>query len=146
MTWLLSDSEFEQASAALDRGEITRQLHAFLGRLVHVVAATRTLPPSLSTTGRWDPEGVEETVAGWWEERLLTGTLRSAFDRCASPRALSRYLETSLRNWLIDRTARIRDPGLLRRRRGTRLRHLVVGIEHLGGRAALQALGCLVED
>jgi RNA polymerase sigma factor (sigma-70 family) len=79
------------------------------------VAATRTLPPSLSTTGRWDPDDVEETVAGWWEERLLTGTLRRAFDRCASPRALSRFLETSLRNWLVDRARRSREPRLLAR-------------------------------
>lgn len=115
MTWLLSDSEFDKAREALDRGEITRALYAFVARLVHVVAATRTLPPSLSTTGRWDAEGVEETVAGWWEERLLTGTLRSAFDRCASPRILSRFLETSLRNWLIDRMRRSREPRLLAR-------------------------------
>lgn len=115
MTWLLSDGEFDEAREALDRGEITRELYAFVARLVHVAAATRTLPPSLSTTGRWDAEGVEETVAGWWEERLLTGTLRSAFDRCVSPRMLSRFLETSLRNWLIDRMRRSREPRLLAR-------------------------------
>lgn len=115
MTWLLSDSEFDEAREALERGEITRPLYAFVARLVHVVAATRTLPPSLSTTGRWDAEGVEETAAGWWEERLLKGTLRSAFDHCASPRVLSRFLETSLRNWLIDRMRRKREPRLLAR-------------------------------
>ena len=115
MTWLLTDSEFTQAKDALDGGEITAPLYAFVARLVHVVAATRTLPPSLSTTGRWDAEGEEETVAGWWEGRLLTSTLRQAFDQCASPRALSRFLETSLRNWLIDRARRNGQPRLLAR-------------------------------
>jgi DNA-directed RNA polymerase specialized sigma24 family protein len=115
MTWLLSDSEFDGAREALDRGEITRELYAFVARFVRVVAATRTLPPSLSMTGRWDADGLEETIAGWWEERLLTGTLRSAFDRCMSPRILSRFLETSLRNWLIDRMRRSGEPRLLAR-------------------------------
>ncbi len=115
MSWLLTDTEFGDAEQALQEGEITSPLHAFISRLVQVVAATRSLPPSLSTTGGWDAEGVEETVAGWWEERLLTGTLRHAFDRCASPRALSRFLEASLRNWLVDRARRSRQPRLLAR-------------------------------
>ena len=115
MSWLLTDAEFAHADRALQRGDITPQLHAFIMRLVRVVAATRSLPPSLSTTGGWDAEGVEETVAGWWVERLLTGTLRHGFDRCASPRALSRFLEASLRNWLIDRARRSRQPRLLAR-------------------------------
>jgi len=115
MSWLLTDTEFADAERALQQGEITTPLFAFIGRLVRVLAATRSLPPSLSTTGGWDAEGVEETAAGWWEERLLTGTLRHAFDRCAGPRALSRFLETSLRNWLIDRARRSRQPRLLAR-------------------------------
>ena len=115
MSWLLSDSEFNEAEGALEQGEITPALHAFIARLVQVVAATRSLPPSLSTTGGWDAEGVEETIAGWWEERLLPGTLRQAFDRCTASRALSRFLEMSLRNWLIDRARRSRQPRLLAR-------------------------------
>ncbi len=115
MSWLLTDKEYADAARLLDRGEITSPLFAFIGRLVHVVAATRSLPPSLSTTGAWDEEGVVETTAGWWEERLLTGTLRHSFDRCAGPRALSRFLEVSLRNWLIDRARRSRQPRLLAR-------------------------------
>lgn len=117
MSWLVTDDEFAEAAQALDQGEITRPLHAFVPRLVQVIAATRSVPPSLSTTGAWDAEGVEETVAGWWEERLLTGTLREAFDRCTNSRTLSRFLETSLRNWLIDRTRRSRQPRLLARAR-----------------------------
>jgi RNA polymerase sigma factor (sigma-70 family) len=115
MSWLLSDAEFAEAERALQQREITLPLHSFISRLVQVVAATRSLPPSLSTTGGWDAEGVEETVAGWWEERLLTSTLRHAFDRCTNPRTLSRFLETSLRNWLIDRARRSRQPRLLAR-------------------------------
>jgi RNA polymerase sigma factor (sigma-70 family) len=115
MSWLLTDAEFAEAERALHHGEITLPLYAFISRLVQVVAATRSLPPSLSTTGGWDAEGVEETVAGWWEERLLTGALRHAFDRCTNPRTLSRFLETSLRNWLIDRARRSRQPRLLAR-------------------------------
>jgi DNA-directed RNA polymerase specialized sigma24 family protein len=115
MSWLLTDTEYAEAQRALEQGEITTPLHAFVTRLVQVVAATRSLPPSLSINGGWDADGVDETIAGWWEERLLTGTMRHAFDRCASPRALSRFLETSLRNWLIDRARRNRQPRLLAR-------------------------------
>jgi RNA polymerase sigma factor (sigma-70 family) len=115
MTWLLTDDEFTHSKVALEHGEVTTPLYAFITRLVHVVAATRTLPPSLSITGRWDADGEQETIASWWEDRLLTVTLRQAFDRCSTPRALSRFLETSLRNWLIDRARRSGQPRLLAR-------------------------------
>jgi hypothetical protein len=115
VSWLLTDAEFREAAQALRQGDVTRPLYAFVAGLVRVVAATRSLPPSLSTTGAWDAEGVEETIAGWWAERLLSGTLQHAFDRSANPRVLSRFLETSLRNWLIDRTRRSQQPRLLAR-------------------------------
>jgi hypothetical protein len=62
MSWLLSDAEFAEAERALPQGEITLPLHSFISRLVQVVAATRSLPPSLSTTGGWDAEGPARCV------------------------------------------------------------------------------------
>jgi hypothetical protein len=58
---------------------------------------------------------VAEALQAWLEESLLRGGLQQAFDRCESPRALSRYLEQSLRNWLVARSRRATGPRLLER-------------------------------
>lgn len=116
MSLLLSTSEFERARREFGNGEVTPELYGWLGRLVAVAQATRALAPSAIPGGRWDdPDAVAETVQAWLEESLLRGGLRRAFDSCESPRALARYLERSLRNWLVARSRRVTGPRLLER-------------------------------
>ncbi len=116
MSLLLSASDFDRAREALRDGEVTPALYGWLGRLVVVAQATRALAPSAVPSGRWDdPDAVAETLQAWLEESLLRGGLHQAFDRCDSPRALSRYLERSLRNWLVARSRRAAGPRLLER-------------------------------
>lgn len=116
MSFLLSSAEFERAREALRDGEVTPELYGWLGRLLAVAQATRALAPSPVPGGRWDdPDAVAETLQAWLEESLLRGGLRQAFDRCDSPRALARYLERSLRNWLVARSRRAGGPRLLER-------------------------------
>jgi hypothetical protein len=113
---LLSASEFEGARQAVRDGQITPELYGWLGRLVAVAQATRALAPSPVPGGRWDdPDALAEALHAWLEESLLRGGLQQAFDRCDSPRALSRYLERSLRNWLVARSRRATAPRLLER-------------------------------
>ncbi len=116
MSFLLSGAEFEHAREALRAGEITQELYGWLGRVVAVAQATRALAPSPVPGGRWDdPDAVAETLQAWLEESLLRGGLHQAFDRCDSPRALARYIERSLRNWLVARSRRTTGPRLLER-------------------------------
>lgn len=113
---LLSDAEFARARDAVRAGNITAELYAFLGRLVGVAQATHALAPAPVPGGRWtDPDAVAETVQAWLAESLLDGGLMRAFDVCRTPRALSRYLERALRNWLIGRSRRGSGPRLLER-------------------------------
>lgn len=113
---LLRSAEFACARDAVREGGVSDELYAFLGRLVAVAQATRTLAPAPVPGGRWDdPDAVAETVQAWLAEGLLDGGLLQAFDVCQSPRALSRYLERSLRNWLIGRSRRASGPRLLER-------------------------------
>lgn len=116
MSFLLSTTEFEDARRAARHGDVTPELYGWLGRLIAVAQATRALAPSPVPGGRWDdPDALEEALHAWLEESLLRGALRQAFDRCDSPRALSRYLERSLRNWLVARSRRTTAPRLLER-------------------------------
>lgn len=116
MSFLLSATEFEGARQAVRNGEITPELYGWLGRLIAVAQATRALAPSPVPGGRWDdPDALGEALHAWLEESLLRGALGQAFDRCDSPRALSRYLERSLRNWLVARSRRATVPRLLER-------------------------------
>jgi hypothetical protein len=113
---LLSQREFADARRALRSGEVTAELYVWLGRLIAVTQATRALAPSPLPSGRWDDrEAVAETLHAWLEESLLRGGLLRAFDRCRTPRALSRYLERALRNWLVARSRRSSGPRLLER-------------------------------
>jgi predicted DNA-binding protein (UPF0251 family) len=113
---LLSPDQFARAREAVREGSVTPELYAFLGRLVAVAQATRTLAPAPVPGGRWDdPDAVTETVQGWLVEVLLEGGLLQAFDVCMTPSALSRYLERALRNWLIARSRRASGPRLLER-------------------------------
>jgi hypothetical protein len=116
MSLLLSERDFADARQALRAGEVTAELYVWLGRLIAVTQATRALAPSPLPGGRWDDrEAVAETLQAWLEESLLRGGLRLAFDRCRTPRALSRYLERALRNWLVARSRRSSGPRLLER-------------------------------
>lgn len=116
MSLLLSERELLRAREAAGRGEITEELYAWLGRLIALAQATRALAPAPIPGGRWDdPDAVTETLHAWLEEALLRGGLLQALDRCATPRALSRYLERALRNWLIARSRRASGPRLLER-------------------------------
>ena len=116
MSLLLAEDEFSRARSAVRAGTVTDELYAWLGRLVSLTQATRTLAPAPVPGGRWDdPEAVAETVQAWLEESLLRGGLLRAFDVCETPRALSRYLERALRNWLVSRSRRGSGPRLLER-------------------------------
>jgi hypothetical protein len=116
VSFLLTASEFAAARHGVRDGEMTPKLYAWLGRLVAIAQATRALAPSPVPGGRWDdPDALAEALHAWLEESLLRGGLQQAFDRCDSPRALSRYLERSLRNWLVARSRRAIGPRLLER-------------------------------
>lgn len=116
MTALLTAAEFAQARDAVRAGTVTEELYRWLGKLVALAQATKTLAPAPVPRGNWDdPDAVGETVHAWLEESLLRGALLQAFDTCETPRALSRYLERSLRNWLIARSRRRTGPRLLER-------------------------------
>jgi DNA-binding CsgD family transcriptional regulator len=113
---LLSPEQFARARDAVQRGDVTPEMYAFLSRLVAVAQRTRTLAPAPVPGGRWDdPDSVAETVQAWLAEALLAGGLLRAFDVCMNPRALSRYLERALRNWLISRSRQAAGPRLLER-------------------------------
>ncbi len=116
MSLLLSAHDFARAREAARAGTVTAELYGWLGRLVLVAQATRTLAPAPVPGGRWDdPDAVAETVQAWLEESLLRGGILQAFDVCQTPRALSRYLERALRNWLVARSRRRSGPRLLER-------------------------------
>lgn len=116
MSLLLSDQQFARARDGARAGDITDELYVWLGRLVTVAQATRTLAPAPVPSGRWeDHDAIAETVQAWLEESLLRGDLLQAFDVCQTPRALSRYLERALRNWLVARSRRRTGPRLLER-------------------------------
>jgi hypothetical protein len=117
MSWLLTDEEFGAADNALREGEVTPALFTFLRRLVAGIAQGSALAAALSPSGRWDGEAVDEVLQGWLAERLLPGGLARAFQVVRSPRLLSRYLETSLRNWLVSKIRSRGGPRLLVRTR-----------------------------
>jgi hypothetical protein len=117
MSFLLSNSEFDAARSAVARGAITADLYAFLHRLVASHARQRLLARALTPRGRIDEEAVQELVHDWLSDRLLSGGLLSAFDAVASPKALSRYLEESLRNYLASKARARGGPRLLIRAR-----------------------------
>lgn len=115
-TLLLSETEYVRAREAVRAGGVSAELYAFLGRLVAVAQATRAMAPAPVPGGRWsDPDAIAETVHAWLAESLLDGGLLQAFDVCQTPRALARYLERALRNWLIGRSRRASGPRLLER-------------------------------
>jgi DNA-binding CsgD family transcriptional regulator len=113
---LLSSDDFARAREAVRGGGFTDELYGFLTRLVTVAQATRAMAPAPVPGGRWsDPDAVGETVQAWLAEELLDGGLLKAFDACQTPRALARYLERALRNWLVGRSRRASGPRLLER-------------------------------
>lgn len=116
MSLLLSEGQFAHAREAAHAGTVTNEFYVWLGRLVAVTQATRTVAPAPVPGGRWDdPDAVAETVQAWLEESLLRGGMLQAFDVCQTPRALSRYLERAMRNWLVARSRRRNGPRLLER-------------------------------
>lgn len=116
MSALLSEPQFARAREVVRAGTITDDLYRWLGTLVALAQATRTLAPAPVPSGSWDdPDAVAETVQAWLEDSLLRGGLLQAFDSCQTPRALSRYLERALRNWLIDQSRQRSGPRLLQR-------------------------------
>ncbi len=117
MAYLLSSDEFQTARRAFDAGHVTDELYAFIRRLVRVHVSNGLLPRALSPTGAWTDEAADELVQEWFADRLLAGSLRRAFDRSADAAGLGRYLERSLRNWLIDRARARAEPRLLIRAR-----------------------------
>lgn len=117
MSFLLSESEFREARAAIGRGDITPALYGFLHRLVAAHVRQRFVARAVSPGGRVDNEAVQELVHEWLAERLLAGGLRSAFDAVASPKGLARYLETSLGNHLATKARERGGPRLLVRAR-----------------------------
>lgn len=106
MTIRLTNDEMAVADLEFRAGRVTPRLAEFVGTLVVVNARSGALGDGLSPTGEWGPETISDVTQSWWEERLLHGTLLAAFNEAATPRALARYLEAALRNWLIDRLRR----------------------------------------
>lgn len=115
MAFLLTEDEFAQAADAVGAGEVTPALHGFLRRLAGTVVGSGTVSPVLSASGHWGRDAAEDLLQDWLTERLLTGGLLRAFDNAATPRALSRYLERALRNYLVDKGRRRAAPRLLPR-------------------------------
>lgn len=116
MSAQLTQDQFESARQAVRAGTVTDELYRWLGRLVALAQATRTLAPAPVPGGNWDdPDAVAETVHAWLDESLLHGGLLQAFDTCDTPRGLARYLERALRNWLVARSRRRSGPRLLER-------------------------------
>src|SRR4051794_1038608 len=101
MTIRLTDDEMHSAAREFRAGGVTPRHAAFVATLVAVNARAGTLGDGLSPTGEWSPETIADVTQSWWEERLLTGTLSAAFHETSTSRALARYLEAALRNWLI---------------------------------------------
>jgi hypothetical protein len=113
---LLSDDQFVTARQAVRAGTVSEDLYRWLGRVVALAQATRTVAPAPVPGGNWDdPDAVAETVQAWLEESLLRGALLQAFDTCETPRSLARYLDRALRNWLVARSRRRSMPRLLER-------------------------------
>jgi hypothetical protein len=118
MRFLLNDTEFTDARAALAAGQVSAELVAFLHRLVATLGRSGSLAPVLSPTGRWVPEDYEEITHEWIADGgLLERGLQQAFDVAASPRAIARYLERAFRNWLTSRLRKNAEPRLLVRSR-----------------------------
>lgn len=117
MAYMLSSQQFDAARQGFDAGEVTDDLYAFVRRLVGVHISNRLLPPALSPTGAWTTEAADELVQQWFADQLLVGSLHRAFDRSADAAGLARYLERSLRNWLVDRARARAEPRLLIRAR-----------------------------
>jgi len=117
MSWLLTETEFAEAAAAVKTGEVTRALYAFIGRLVSAHLRSGVVSPTLSGSGSWSDEAVADATHDWLSEKLLTGSLLLAFDRTTTPQALARYLERALRNWLRDRARTRSWPRILLRSR-----------------------------
>lgn len=113
MSFLLTDAEFAAAAANFQDNQVTEDLQLFVARLVKTAASNRPLPSSLSPSGAWDADGVQESTQAWWEAKLLRGTLRQAFVKCTTPRAFAAYLEQSLANWLKDVARAKQQPRLL---------------------------------
>lgn len=103
MSWLLTDREFDDAAAAVSRGEVTPALYAFIGRLVSAELRSGTVSPTLSASGGWNDETIADATHDWLAEKLLRGALLQAFDRTSTPQALARYLERAFKNWLRDK-------------------------------------------
>jgi RNA polymerase sigma factor (sigma-70 family) len=117
MAYLLSPDEFAAARKAVDAGDVTPELFAFIHRLVGVHVASRLLPATLSPLGVWSAEAVDDLVQQWFADQLVPGALRRAFDRSDEAAGLARYLDRALRNWLIDRARARAEPRLLMRAR-----------------------------
>lgn len=119
---LLNDNEFVAWRDAFARGEITDALVAFVNHVAAAAAAAGALPSAASPRGKWDKDALADTVQAFWSERLLEGSLAKAFDEAATAGTFSRYVESSLRNWLIDRARASGAPRL-----GTRMLEVLRG-------------------
>ncbi len=118
MSFLLSPAQFVEVRAEVRSGTVSPVLYEWLGNLVALTQASHSLAPAPVPGGRWDdPDAVQEALHAWLAESLLEGGLQQAFDRCESPRALARYLEKALRNWLIARARARSGPRLAERAR-----------------------------
>ncbi|MEK6328468.1 MAG: sigma factor-like helix-turn-helix DNA-binding protein [Actinomycetota bacterium] len=118
MSFLLTEQEFSEANDAVTAGTVTGPLYAFLRRLTLAVVRSGSVATVLSESGHWDHDAADNLLQDWLAERLLGGGLLQAFDSAATPRALSRYLERALRNYLIDQGRRRAAPRLLPRAHG----------------------------
>jgi RNA polymerase sigma factor (sigma-70 family) len=97
-----NEASFTSWRKAWLNGRVEPDLYTFVTHVLASAAGSSTLPETLSPTGSWDADSRQEVVQGFWERKLLRGTLARAFDRTRNAPTFSRYLERSLRNWLID--------------------------------------------
>lgn len=114
---LLTQEQLDDARRELENGRLSNPLWEFLYHIVFELSHRKLLPRSLSPTGRWDRDAVDEVMQGWLTDQLVTGGLAKAFHRVEDALGLSRFLERSLRNWLISAARKRAAPRLLQRTR-----------------------------
>lgn len=97
-------------------GEIGAELYELLVKLGRIVIYASAVPPSLSPSGTWDADSIQDATHGWMERRLLrTGALLAAFDRATSPRPFLRSLEQNFRHHLENERSGSEIDNLVRR-------------------------------
>jgi RNA polymerase sigma factor (sigma-70 family) len=83
----------------LEQGRYDTGLIEFVNE-VAAAACTAGALSGLCPSGEWDENSVADAVQGLWAAKLIEALPRAL--QTSSVGALARYIETTLRNWLID--------------------------------------------